>query len=61
MAGETPRRVVRIGSLWDECAEIADEQGVTMSDFVRTALAAFIESPDHVERLANGRTRARSK
>lgn len=60
MAGETPRRVVRVGTLWADCEEIAALHGVTMSDFVRIALETFIEVPDHGERLEAGRTRARA-
>lgn len=36
--GETPQRKVRIGKLWESCAELAAEQGITMTEFVERAL-----------------------
>ena len=38
--GQTPVRTVRIGSVWDRCAELAAERGEKMTALVERALIA---------------------
>ncbi|WP_427422639.1 hypothetical protein [Lysinibacillus fusiformis] len=36
--GETPKRYIRAGQIWEDCAQLAENRGETMTAFVLRAL-----------------------
>jgi hypothetical protein len=52
-------RNIRMGEIWDQASEFAQENDANMSDLVRVALEQFLASPDAPLALEAGRTRAR--
>jgi hypothetical protein len=40
--GETPKRNIRIGKIWDDAAVIAERRGETMTDIVTRLLAGYV-------------------
>lgn len=50
--GTTPGRHLRVGAIWDEAAEIAEERGETISDVVRPIIESGLR--EYVERHRAG-------
>lgn len=43
MSKGTTKRSIRIGALWDEAKEIADQRGDNLSDIIRQALEKYVQ------------------